>query len=343
MWILPSEMVGSPSLRAVDAHNDLAGELLQRRGEATVFSREWLPLKHGDVALTVGAVNVVDSGEPAQEHLRIALQLIATILGAVAETDSDVVAIRDAADIRAVQADRSRIGLMLGLEGLEPLGGDPLLADVFFELGVRCFGMTWNVRNAFACGLGEAADDGLTPVGRQLLAILSELDCVVDLSHASPRTVTEALELLPPGRAFVSHAGCRAVYDTPRNLSDDQLRAMADHGGVLGVLGHPVGVDTREPTVGRMIDHIDHAVEVMGIDRVGIGPDFFRRLARARKLVAGQAGLPAELPPDAVIEGFEGPEAYPNLAAALRARGYGDDQVAAICGANLLEFFAAAL
>ena len=308
------------------------------------FSRYWLPLlKRGCVCLTVCAVNVADGGHPTEEHVRIALQQIATILGAVAETGSDVVAVRDAEDIRDVRADPARIGLMIGLEGCEPLGDDPALAPVFVELGVRCFGLTWNARNAFACGLGEAIDDGVTPVGRELLGVLSGLDCVVDLSHASPRTVRDALELLPPGRAFVSHAGCRAVYDTPRNLSDDQLQAVADHGGVLGVLGHPVGVGTKEPTVGRMIDHIDHAVEVMGPDRVGIGPDFFRRVARARRLPAGAAGLPAELPPDAVIDGFEGPEAYPNLAAQLRARGYGDDQVAAICATNMLEFLAAAL
>ena len=308
------------------------------------FSRHWLPLlKRGGVCLTVCAVNVADGGHPPEKYPSIALQQIATILGAVAETNSDVVAVRDAEAIQAVRAGPARVGLMIGLEGCEPLGNDPLLARVFFELGVRCFGLTWNARNAFACGLGEDVDDGVTPVGRELLGVLSRLDCIVDLSHASPRTVSDALELLPPGRAFVSHAGCRAVYDTPRNLSDDQLRAVADHGGVLGVLGHPVGVGTREPTVGRMIDHIDHAVEVMGPDRVGIGPDFFRRVARARRLAAGQAGLPAGLPADAVIDGFEGPEAYPNLAAQLRARGYGDDRVAAICGANMLEFLAAAL
>jgi membrane dipeptidase len=329
---------------AVDAHNDLSAELLQRRGEAMAFSRHWLPLlRQGGVSLTVCAVNVVDTGRPSETHVTVALQQIATILGAVAETDGSVVAVRDANDIRAVQADRGQIGLMIGLEGCEPLGGDPLVAPVFFELGVRCFGLTWNARNAFGCGLGEHVDDGLSRAGGKLLAVLSGLRCVVDLSHASPRTVSEALELLPPGRAFVSHAGCRAVYDTPRNLSDDQLRAVADHGGVLGVLGHPVGVDTREPTVGRMIDHIDHAVDIMGRDRVGIGPDFFRRVARARKLAAGEAGLPAQLQPDAVIDGFEGPEAYPNLAARLRERGYGEDSVAAICGTNLLEFLAAAL
>ena len=330
--------------RAVDAHNDLSAELLERRGEPTAFSRHWLPLlRQGGVCLTVCAVNVVDAGRPVATHLMVALAQIATILTAVAETDSTVIAVHDADGVRAVQADNGPIGLMIGLEGCEPLGGDPLLARVFFELGVRCFGLTWNARNAFACGLREEVDDGVTAVGRGLLGVLSGLDCVVDLSHASPRTVSDALELLPPGRAFVSHAGCRAVYDTPRNLSDDQLRAVADHGGVLGVLGHPVGVDTRQPTVGRMIDHIDHAVELMGPGRVGIGPDFFRRLARVRKLAPGEAGLPAELPADAVIDGFEGPEAYPNLAAQLRARGYDDEQVAAICGANMLKFFAAAL
>ena len=337
-------MTRSSTLAAVDAHNDLAAELLQRRGEAMAFSRDWLPLlEQGGVCLTVCAVNVADGGHPAEAHPTLALQQIATILSAVAETDGDVIAVRDAEGVRAVRTQSDRIGLMIGLEGCEPLVGDPLLARVFFDLGVRCFGLTWNARNAFACGLGEKQDDGLTQIGRELLGTLSELDCVVDLSHASPRTMDETLELLPPGRAFVSHAGCRAVFDTRRNLSDDQLTALAAHGGVLGVLGHPLGVDPSQPTVGRMIDHISHAVEVMGPDRVGIGPDFYRRVARALNVVAGERGLPAEMPPDAVVEGFEGPEAFPNLAAELRARGYREHEVAAICGTNMLEFLAGAL
>ncbi len=330
--------------RAVDAHNDLAAELLQRRDEAQPFTRHWLPLlEQGGVCLTVCAVNVIDAEHPREAHVKLALQQIATVHGALADANGRVVAVQEAEDVRTVRADSNRIGLMIGLEGTEPLAGDPMLAAVFHGLGVRCFGLTWNIRNDFACGVREASDDGVSAAGRILLDNLAELGCVVDLSHASPRTVSQSLELLPPGRAFVSHAGCRAVFDTPRNLSDEQLRALADHGGVLGVIGHPVGVDPSEPTVGRMIDHVDHAVEIMGPDRVGIGPDFYRRVARALNIVAGDRGMPEGMSADAVVDGFEGPEAFPHLATELRARGYGDDLTAAICGTNMLDFFTAAL
>ena len=87
---------------------------------------------------------------------------------------------------------------------------------------------------------------------------------ILDLAHASQRTFFEVLERAPDAPVVVSHACCRAVFDTPRNLSDDQLRALADHGGVLAVMGIPLAVDLRRPSLERVVDHIDHAVDGHG-------------------------------------------------------------------------------
>jgi membrane dipeptidase len=136
----------------------------------------------------------------------------------------------------------------------------------------------------------------------------------------------------------VSHAACRAVYDHPRNLSDEQLQALADHGGVLGVMQHPIAVDPNSPTIDRVIDHIDHAVEVMGSDKVGLGSDYTQQIVRAVGWIPPPDSLlQPSLLPDAAIEGLAGPQDYPNLVDGLRRRGYEDERLAAILGGNMLR------
>ena len=112
---------------------------------------------------------------------------------------------------------------------------------------------------------------------------------ILDLAHASERTFFEVLEHAPDAPVVVSHACCRAVYDTPRNLSDDQLRALRDHDGVLAVMAIPLAVDLEAPSLERVVDHIDHAVAVMGIEHVGIGADFMAQIVASGAEPACQA------------------------------------------------------
>ena len=238
-----------------------------------------------------------------------------------------------------------RTGLLLSMEGAEPLGYDPCMLDVFWLLGVRMLALTWNRRNPFADGLSEARDGGLSELGRGLVARAAGLGMIMDLAHASERTYFDVLEEAPDAPVVVSHAGCRAVYDTPRNPSDGQLRALAERGGVLGVMALPLSVDLQAPTLERFLDHVDHAVDVMGIDHVGIGADFMAQIVASGAEPAVQA---TSLMPDGrsfaeAIPGLEGPADYPALALALEARGYRGDDLAAILGGNLLRLVSGAL
>jgi membrane dipeptidase len=229
---------------------------------------------------------------------------------------------------------------MLSLEGVEALGGDAVLAHAYWGLGVRMAGLTWNHRNAFADGLGVDDDRGLTREGGELVDLLAELGVMLDLSHASPRTFVDVLARAPEAVVLVSHAGCRAVCETPRNLSDDQLRAIAERGGVIGMMALPLTVDPERPTIERFVDHVDHAVDVAGIEHVGLGGDFIRQVARATGLDEIRGGLfPPGMEPDAAVEGLEGPAGYPALVAALERRGYTDGRLDAILSGNWLRLF----
>jgi membrane dipeptidase len=320
----------------VDAHNDLLAELVHRAGEEQPFARYWRPeLQAGGVGLQVCPIYTADDPEDA---LRFGLAQAAAYHRLLAE-NPEIVPVLSAADL-----ERTGFKVMLAVEGVELLAGDPLLAHALWGLGARMFGLTWNHRNPFADGLGVEDDRGLSSLGREVVEILAGLGAMLDLSHASPRTFDDVLAAAPGAAVLVSHACCRAVHDTPRNLSDEQLLAIAERGGVVGMMALPLTVGPDAPTIERLIDHVDHAVAVMGIAHVGLGGDFIRQLARATRMTEIRGGLfPPGMDPDAAIDGLEGPAGYPALVAALERRGYTGDRLHAILHANWLRVFRAAL
>jgi membrane dipeptidase len=215
-----------------DAHVDLLMEVAYRErrlGESDVFASTWLPLlEQGGVGLQVCPIYVDIVVQP-EGALREALSLAASFHRALLECDDRVVQVSSAADLDAVEAGE-RIGLMLSLEGVECFGVETWPADVFHALGVRMAGLTWNRRNAFADGAAEEGGS-LSRLGRELVDRLVSLGVILDLAHASRGTFAEILERAAGSPVLCSHGGCRAVYDTPRNLDDDQLRAIADGAG----------------------------------------------------------------------------------------------------------------
>jgi membrane dipeptidase len=329
-----------------DAHTDLLLELAHRErrlGETDVFSRTWLPLLDaGGVGLQVCPVYVDVTVQP-EGALREALAQVASFHRALRENAGRVVHVRSAADLALAGVD-GRVGLLLSLEGVEQFGVETWPADVFHELGVRMAGLTWNRRNAFADGAAEEGG-GLSRLGRELVDRLVELGIVVDLAHASRGTFAEVLDRLAGAAVICSHGGCRAVHDTPRNLDDGQLQALAQAGGLFGLMLHPLAVDPVRRTIDRVADHLEHAVAVMGVDRVCLGGDFTRRLWEAMPPPPEPKDglMPAGLTPGAGIDGLTGPECYPALLAALRDRGWSGPDVDAVAGGNLIRFLRASL
>jgi membrane dipeptidase len=261
----------------VDAHNDLllelvihrgddhALELVLRHGRERLFERYWLPkLESGGVGIQV--CPLYGATAPPGEARAWAVAQEAELRRAVAENGKRVCQVS-----RSEQLEDPRVRLVLSMEGLEPLEGDPEAFDEWHGLGVRMVGLTWNYANEFAGGI-DAPKQGLTDRGRTLVRRFRELGVVLDLAHASEQTWRDVVE---EGVPFsVSHACCRAVHDHPRNLADWQLEELATRGGVLGVMALAFVVDPEAPTLSRWVDHVDHAVAVMGVEHVGLGADF---------------------------------------------------------------------
>ena len=324
-----------------DAHVDLLMELAYRErrlGETDVFARTWLPLfEQGGVGLQVCAV-YVDLVVQPEGSLREALSMVASFHRAIAESPGRVTQVTTAADLDAVESGE-RIGLLLSLEGVECFGVETWPADVFHALGVRMAGLTWNRRNAFADGAAEEGG-GLSRLGRELVDRLVSLGVILDLAHASRGAYAEILERVDGAPVLCSHGACRAVHETSRNLDDEQLRALAGAGGILGLMLHPIAIGPEQRTLDGVVDHLEHAISVMGADRVCLGGDFTTRLWEAMPSppIPKDGLMPPGLTPGLGIEGLTGSEQYPALLAKLRERGWREEEVAAVTSGNLLRF-----
>lgn len=328
-----------------DAHTDLLLELAHREhrlGETDVFAQTWLPLlAAGSVGLQVCPIFVTLERQP-EGTLREALGQATSFLRAARENPDRVVAVRSAADLGAVERGE-RIGLLLSLEGVEQFGYEVWPAEAFWELGVRMASLTWNRRNPYADGAAETG--GLSQLGARLVDRLVELGVILDLAHASHATFVDVLARIGDAPIVVSHAACRAIHDHPRNVTDEQLRALADRGGLLGIMLHPLAIDHERRTIARVIDHLEHAATVMGVERVCLGGDFVQRLSLVLPPLAPLPDglMPAGLEEGSAIENLAGPEDYPALVEALTARGWSAADIDAVTSANLLGLLRRAL
>jgi membrane dipeptidase len=330
----------------VDAHTDVllelvvedgekpSHELVLRCGEAGVFKRYWLPrLVAGDVGVQI--CPLYGEGARRRDARTRTLAQEAEFRRVIERHAEHVCRVQKRTDL-----DDPRLRLVLSMEGVEPLEGDPDAFEEWHERGVRTASLTWNHANEFAGGI-DTPTQGLTDRGRALVHRFRELSVVLDLAHASEQTWRDVVEEEIP--FSVTHACCRAVHDHPRNLSDWQLEGLAERGGVLGMMALPFVVDPYAPTLSRWLDHFDHAVAVMGIEHVGIGADFVDQVAPTEP----DPGLGEVMHTDAKsrlrLESFTGPEEYPVLVTALRERGYDGPRLEAILSGNWLRILRGSL
>jgi len=169
---------------------------------------------------------------------------------------------------------KGNLAVILAIENSDAVEGSLNILRMLFKLGVRSIGLTHNPRSLAADGVGESrTGGGLTNFGVQLIEEMNNLGILVDLAHISEKGFWDALEVSRKP-VIVSHGNCKALCDHRRNLTDEQIRGLASKRGVIGVTFVPAFVDEKKPSISRLIDHIDHIVDIAGVDYVGIGSDF---------------------------------------------------------------------
>ncbi|MBN1686905.1 MAG: dipeptidase [Spirochaetales bacterium] len=215
----------------------------------------------------------VDVTIPRKNSLAYALDGFGYLLDDFAEANREAAIIKSSTDI--VKAKEHGVpAVLMAIENADCTEGSLNVLGMLYRLGVRSIGLTHNVSSVAADGCMEARDGvGLTRFGEKLIQAMNELGMLVDLAHVSPGGFYHALEVSSKPVAF-SHGNCRSLCDHPRNLDDRQLKALSENGGFIGMSYVPFFIDAKDPTIARLVDHIDHAVEVAGIDVVGLGSDF---------------------------------------------------------------------
>ncbi len=209
--------------------------------------------------------------------------------------------------------------LMLTLEGVAPLLADLDLLELFWRNGFRSVGLTHNVNNwaAGGCTPGEERTYGLTREGRDLVRQALSLGMAIDCAHLSRKGFYDLLHLMGGRPLINTHACCTRFVDIERNLTNDQLVKLADTGGVVGITFVPDFLSTKKVAKVSSHDvfaHIEHAVELVGIDHVGIGSDF-----------DGVRFLPNDL---------KGPKDLTNLVTRMDEAGWSQDDIAKVMGGN---------
>jgi membrane dipeptidase len=320
----------------VECHNDLLLLIARARsiGKTNSLADRWVPaLRKGGVNVQVLPISL--DGE-AEATLRKTILLIEYLHRETEAAADEVILCATGTEIDAAVAE-GKIALVLALEGSQAVGGDIELFTTFFRLGVRMASFTWFGRTMLGDGSGEAAGGRLTSAGERAVGELEHLGVLLDISHLSEAGVEHVLELATRP-VISSHSSARALCDHHRNLGDEQIRGIAATGGVIGINFFPAFIDPDQPTIDRVVDHIEHVANTAGLDHVGIGPDFVKEIVD--ELYPNQPDLRIEgLDPRATIAGLEGPQDLPALTEALLRRGFSEEDLKKILGANFLRVF----
>ena len=303
-----------------DSHVDTPSELLRSRDisiDNITGHVDFPKLRRGGVdgsffALYTSAEIAPDA---ATAH---ALKMLAVVQDAI-EKDGKA-AITVSPEQAAANRERGVFSVFLGMENGSPIQESLSLLRLFHRLGVRYLTLTHNGDNAIADSAAEARTwGGLSPFGREVVAQMNRLGMMVDISHASDDTFYDCIRY-SKAPIVATHSCCRALCGHRRNLTDDMLRALADVDGYVGINFYPYFLkDSQVPAPGikEIIDHIDHAVEICGIDHVGIGSDF--------------DGI--EVTP----VGIDDVSMMPLLFTEMRRRGYTQEQIDKVSGDNLMN------
>ena len=323
----------------VDLHFDLPMDLYEKRDRKNVLERDFLPeLETGNIGVVGVAIYIEDRYLP-EMSLRVALDQMARLYVETWKSRRFAIC-RSFREIENAR-DAGKIALLITMEGVEPLGTDLNLLRVFYELGVRAIGLTHARRNAAGAGGIFAATgssrDGLTAFGRDLVRECEALGVIVDLAHINPAGFEDILSITtkPP---IVSHTNARKYYDIERNISDEQIKMIGERRGVLGVNAVLVSPKKEESTLDRYIDHIEHIANLIGIDGVGIGFDFFEFIYRqwtesARKELAAKLTAPHFIPD------LTNHSHAQNLTRRLIERGFSDESIEKILRGNWMRIF----
>ncbi|NMB24411.1 MAG: membrane dipeptidase [Firmicutes bacterium] len=253
----------------------------------------------------------------------ITLQKILSYLEYVwqlADEDPRIEIVETSIQLPTTQSSRGKLWAILAVEGGDCLGGELWVLRLLHRLGVRLLTLTWSNRNLLADGIWEAdSKGGLTCFGKEVVQEMGRLGMIVDVSHLSPTGFWDVAEIVR-GPFVASHSNVQALCGHRRNLSDDQIRCIAEHGGVIGVnFCGPHLTEAGEASLDDVVAHVEYLWQVAGEDHVGLGTDY--------------DGI------DLAPKGLGDVTCLPWLIHELGQRGHSQDRLVKFAGGNFLRVF----
>ncbi|AIY06522.1 dipeptidase [Planococcus sp. PAMC 21323] len=270
-------------MKIFDTHCDALLKLQMAKRNA-LFNGELLDFQHAKELdtnferLQAGGVKVqffavfIHPDFPSDEKWQHALEQIDLFYSEILGKNPLMKHIKSWKDIDSLKADE--VGAVLTLEGADAFGNDLVKLRQLYRLGVLSIGLTWNNANLCADGVGDPRGAGLTVLGKKVVRLNNEHHVFTDVSHLSLNGFWDVMELAK--YPIASHSNARALCDHPRNLNDEQIKAMFDKNGMIDVVFCPqfINKDSEQATISDLIRHVDHFCSLGGIKNIGIGSDF---------------------------------------------------------------------
>lgn len=241
-------------------------------------------------------------------------------------------------------AETGRLGIYYQFQNATPIQRDLDRVDLFYKLGVRNIQLTYNYQNYVGSGCRERDNRGVSAFGAELIERMNEVGMLIDTSHASMATMADAIRLSSQP-IIISHTCCESVHHHVRNTTDENMKLLADRGGVVGICQIRVFLtDKTSDNLGTYFDHIDHAVSVAGIDHVCIGSDRDHRVISddPEEIQILQEEEGAQFQPEhwpLYIQELNGPRRMEVVLDGLSKRGYKGDALEKLAGANLKRLY----
>ena len=322
-----------------DMHSDIQCEVIRRRslGETHTLNRVFYkPLRKGGVDAIWFSTppHLMHYPSYRGDYIQAGMHCMDVTLIELEECRDHFLLATQTKDILEAKK-KGKIAVLLGFEGADPVGENLGNLRDFYRLGLREIQLTWNYKNQVCDGIYERRNAGLTEFGKELIKEMNRLGILIDTSHINSHGLEDALEI-SSRPIYMSHTSSRALVDHPRNITDDQARGIAKKGGVIGVCFLPQFVAPKQPTVEHVLDHLDHFVEEVGSDHVGLGPDFIdyclEVMTEALKGMAYDAGETFRYP-----KGAEDTSKLLNITRGMVARDYSDQDIENVLGGSMLR------
>ena len=294
--------------------------------------------------LNKGNVNAINATTATWENYSQTLDNIAVWYSKF-NSRTDISLIRKVDDIFKA-SDKGQVGIIIGFQNASPIENNLDYLYTFNELNVKIIQFTYHERNLLGNGCYERVDEGITNFGIDAIKIMNEVGILIDLSHVGIVTTVETIDYSEKPIA-ITHANPKSYHNVPRNKTDEALKLMASKGGIVGVTAiAPFLKKGNASTVEDYVDAISYAVDLVGLDHVGVGTDFtqdqpeeFWRYIGSQQGTKFPSTFTDVTTPSNYPINFETPDKFPVLIDTMGRKGFSSKEIAKILGLNWIRVF----